>query len=278
MFTPIYGRLIHFISAISYLVLFLVVLFLSRYFVADQTAVMAILAILSLVWALLLYRRVRIIEDTPNTLLHSAAQGYVELEGKVSLYENEIVRGLHFELPPMVWYDYLFQSSGAGFILDDGNGRCTIDPAEAEVITPLYQYNNRHYHAIYPGETIYVLGQLETLKKHKTEYERDGLIRSKVIQWKKNQTSFLDYFDTNKDGKIDDAEMDFAKHAAANEVDHEVEASYQKPATHVVSRPTGKRPFILSSIHPDDLLRRYKRAIVFHLMAWLYLSVLVLVA
>jgi len=277
MFSHAKGRLIVFISSFLYPLLFLSILFYGDDDLHKKAVIMTVLALLSSIWAFVLYRRVRLIEDTPNTLLNSAAQGYVELQGKVSLYEDEVVRGLHYELPPMVWYQSFFTTSGAGFLLDDEKGRCTIDPRDAEVITPTYSYNNRYYHSIYPGETIYVLGQLETLKKHKTEYERDGLIRSKVIEWKHNQYNFLDYFDENKDGKIDDVEMETAKNAAIREVDVDIEQSYQEPATHVVSRPQDGRPFILSSIHPDDLIRRYNRAIIFHLIAWIYLSVLVLV-
>ena len=238
---------------------------------------MAILSILSFVWALLLYRRIYLIEDTASTFLNSAAQGYVEIRGKVSLYEDEIVRGLEMELPPMVWYRRYFASSSAGFILEDDKGRCTIDPRDAEVITPLYNYNNKYYHAIYPGESIYIVGQLETLKKHRTEYERDGLISSKVIEWKKDKHNFLDYFDTNKDGIIDDDEMETAKSAATRKIDNDLELDYQKPPTHVISTPEDGRPFLLSSIHPEDLIRQYKRAMTVHLFAWLYLSLLVLV-
>ena len=276
MWVRLKGRLIVFISSFTYLLLLVAVFFYpadNRY---DKAQFMAILSILSLAWAIILYRRVRLIEDTLTTGLDSAAQGYAELEGKVSLYEDETTRGLHIDLPPMVWYRKGFTESGAGFILDDGYGLCTVDPREAEVITPRYLYNSLHYNAIYPGETIYALGNLETLKKHLSDYERDGLIHSKVVEWKKNQNQFLDYFDQDKDGIINDSEMASAKDAAQRDVDAEMEHRYQQPATHVVSTPEDGRPFILSSIHPDDLLRRYSRAIVVHLIVWIYLSVLVL--
>lgn len=276
MLVRLKGRLISFISSYFYLLVFACIYFYSGESRYDKAFVMAILSVLSLAWAITLYRRTRLIEDTLSTNLYSAAQGYAELEGKVSLYDGETTRGLHIDLPPMVWYRSNLSESGAGFILDDGYGRCTVDPHEAEVISPLYNYNNRYYHAIYPGETVYALGNLETLKKHYTEYERDGQIRSKVIEWKKNQHNFLDYFDRDKDGKIDDIEMELAKGAAERTVDSEMDQRYLQPATHVVSNPKDSRPFILSSIHPDALLRRYNRAMAVHLFAWVYLSVLVL--
>ncbi len=116
--------------------------------------------------SILLYRRYRLIENTSPTVLNSAAQGYVELQGEASLYKNEIARSIHHEVPPMVWYRTFFNTSWPRFLLhDDDDGRCTIDPRNAEVITPLYKYNQYIYNAIYPGETIYALGELETLKK-----------------------------------------------------------------------------------------------------------------
>lgn len=276
MWVRLKGWLIAYISSYRYLIIFVTVFLFdadSRY---NKAMFMATLSILSLAWAIMLYRRVRLIEDTLTTGLDSAAQGYAELEGKVSLYEGETARGLHIDLPPMVWYRSKFVESGSGFVLDDGYGRCTIDPRDAEVISPLYSYNSRRYHAIYPGETIYALGNLETLKKHIGEHERDGLIRSKVIEWKKNQYKLLDYFDSDRSGTIDNAEMNRMKEAAARDVDAEMEERYRQAATHVVSTPEDGRPFILSSIHPDNLLRRYKRAIAVHVFAWIYLSVLVL--
>ena len=270
------GHVIHFVSSWPYLLLFIGLLFFPSDMRVEKAATLVTLSTLSLTWAIILFGRVRLIEDTLTTGLDSAAQGYVELEGKVSLYDGEVARSLHFELPPMVWFRSYLAESGAGFILEDGNGRCTVDPREAEVITPRYSYNDRHYNAIYPGETIYALGQLETLKKHATEYERDGFIRSRIIRWKQNQYQFLDYFDKDKNGKIDDSEMAFAKESATREIDSELEYRYQKPATHVVSYPSDGRPFILSSIHPHKLLEQYKRAIWTHLFAWVYLSILVL--
>lgn len=272
------GRLFAFVSAWTYFVFAAVFYFSSKPLSSSRTHYMVLLSIASLIWAILLYRRIRLIEDTSDTLLNSAAQGYVEVKGKVSLYEGETIRGLGLDLPPMVWYQNVLTVSSAGFILEDDKGRCTIDPRDAEVITPLHNYGNRFYHAIYPSESIYVLGQLETLKKHKTEYERNGLVTSKVIEWKKDKSLFLDYFDTNKDGKIDAEEMAVAKDAAVREVDYDVEEDYQKPPTHVISSPEDGRPFLLSSIHPDMLVRRYTIMIAAHLFTWLYLSVLVLLS
>ncbi len=274
--TQFKGLLIRFISSFLYLVLFLGIFFFDESARYNKAQYMIALSILSLAWAFLLYRRIRFLEDTSHSSLNSAAQGYAALKGNVSLYENEIVRGPHKELPAMVWYrKYLFTSS-AGFLLNDGKGVCTVDPRDAEVITPRHHYGSEAYYAIYPDETIYVLGQLETLSKQRNEFERKALVSSKIVEWKRHPIRFLDYFDKNNDGKIDESEMAIVRNSAERTIDNSLEKIYQEPASHVVSRPTDGRPFIISSLHPDDLLTRYKRAMVFHFSAWIVLTIFTL--
>jgi len=276
IYTHFKGLLIRFISSLFYLVLLLALFFFDENARNNKAQYMIILSMMSLVSAFFLYRRIRFLEDTSHSSLNSAAQGYAVLKGKVSLYEGEVVRGPHKELPPMVWHrKYLFTSS-AGFLLNDEKGICTVDPRDAEVITPRHHYGSEAYYAIYPDETIYVLGQLETLSKQRNEFERKALVTSRIVGWKRKPAKFLDYFDRNSDGVIDESEMATARNAATRSVDESLEEIYQAPASHVVSRPVDGRPFIISSIHPDELLRRYKHAMVFHFSAWLGLTIFAL--
>jgi len=268
--------LMRFISSLLYLVLFLWIFFFDESSRTDKAQYMIVLSIMSLAWAFLLYRRIRFLEDTSHSSLNSAAQGYAVLKGKVTLYEGEVVRGPHKELPPMVWYSKYLYTSSAGFLLKDEKGDCTIDPRDAEVITPRHHYGSYAYYAIYPDETIYVIGQLETLSKQRNEYERKALVTSKIVGWKQNPFKFLDYFDRNNDGAIDEGEMETVRNTATRSVDDSLEEIYQQPASHVVSRPTDGRPFIISSIHPDELLTRYKRAMIFHFSAWVVLTIFAL--
>ncbi len=274
--TQFQGFIIHTVSSFLYLILFLGIFFFNEDFRIQKAQYMIVLSMLSLLWAFLLYRRIRFIEDTPHSSLNSAAQGYAVLKGKVSLYEGEIIRGPHAELPPMVWYKKHLFSSSAGFLLNDGKGICTVDPRDAEVITPRHHYGSEAYYAIFPNEKIYVLGQLETLSKQRNEFERKALVTSKIIEWKRHPVRFLDYFDRNNDGAIDESEMAQVRNSAERTVDDSLEEIYQEPASHVVSRPTDGRPFIISSIHPDELLARYKRAMIFHFIAWIVLTIFAL--
>ena len=280
MFPLIKGSLINFISSLIYPLLLLPIFFFPENMRYEKAMYMALLSILSLLSALTLYKRIRLIEDTSSTTLNSAAQGYAVLKGTASLYDNEVTRSAHPDLPPMlwhrIWYKYRVFASWSGFIVYDDKGRCTLDAVGAEVITPTYLYNHKLYNAIYPNETLYIIGHLETLKKHRNDYERNALISNKLLEWKRNTHQFLDYFDRNRDGKIDETEMLSAKQAATRTVDMELEEIYQQPATHIVSKPDDGRPFIVSSIPPEKLLTRYKRSIVYHLSSWLLLSLFAL--
>ena len=276
IFTKVKGKLIQFCSSFFYVAVFLTFFCIDYNDRYQKALYFTIIAILSLIWTILLYKRIRLIEDTAQTQLSTAAQGYAEVEGKVRLYDNETARGPNLDMPVMAWYAKHMVTSTAGFILEDDRGRCTIDPNDAEVITPSYRYNDHSYKAIYPGEKIYVLGYLETLNKHRTEYERQGLVSRKMVSWKQNRFRFLDLFDRNNDGVIDDNEMLLARDRATDLVDDQLEEVYQAPATHVISNPNDGRPFILSSIHPEKLLKRYKISLWIHSFIWVYLSILVL--
>ena len=271
------GIFIAFASSYTYPIVFLIFFFVNFSDKSEVALYLISLSFISFFWVLLLFRRIRLIDDTPSTYLSSAAQGYAELEGVVRLYDGEVVRGPSPELPVMVWYRKYFLTSSAGFILDDGKGRCTVDPRNAEVITPLQHYIGIFYRAIYPNETIYALGYLQTLSKQRTEEERNSLVRQKLVFWKRNQFKFLNYFDRNNDGKIDDAEMLMAKQAAERSIDNDLEDIYLEPATHTITAPDDGRPFLLSSIHPDTLIVRYKRAMIFHVVAWLMFAVISLI-
>lgn len=273
--TQMKGLLIRFICSLFYLVLVL------GLFVFDDkiniVRYMTALSLFSLVWAFVLYRRIRLIEDTPHSTLNSAAQGYAVLTGEVSLYDNEVIRAPHRELPVMVWYRKFLYISSAGFLLHDerSDSFCTIDPRDAEVITPYYHFGTYSYFAIYPHETIYVIGELQTLSKQRNEIERKGLVSSKIVDWKRHPIRFLNYFDKDGNGIVDDAEMAVVRQSASRIVDEELEEVYLQPANHVVSRPSDGRPFILSSIHPDELITRYQRAKLLHLVVWFVLTIFI---
>lgn len=113
-----------------------------------------VIAILCLYQCFRLLKRARSIEDNPISKIRSAAQGYVELEGKVYPITNQPVIG--YSQKPCVWYRYTIAefktyrlenetqqkweiiakgTSQQNFLLNDGTGECVVMPKGAEIIT-----------------------------------------------------------------------------------------------------------------------------------------------
>lgn len=95
--------------------------------------------------------RARLVNDTPTSRIRSAAQGYVELEGRGELLPGEATLA-PLTGTPCLWFSYKVEereqeaSGGSGqwrmirkgtsphhFLLVDETGECLIDPARAEV-------------------------------------------------------------------------------------------------------------------------------------------------
>ena len=107
-------------------------------------------AIAGAICAFTMFRRARLIEDTPTSRIRSAAQGHVELEGIARLLPGEpIIAPL--SKAECVWWEYAIKEKrGSGkhskwvtidsgtsqemFELVDDTDRCIIDPEKAKVI------------------------------------------------------------------------------------------------------------------------------------------------
>jgi hypothetical protein len=96
----------------------------------------------------------RAIADRPTSHIRSAAQGYVELEGRAWMMPGEPI------IAPLsgrrcVWYRYRLErkdresgdsdwqtldegTSTAIFEIEDETGRCVVDPEDAEVLPPIH--------------------------------------------------------------------------------------------------------------------------------------------
>lgn len=238
---------------------------------------LAVLSVLSLGASLLLFRRWRTLKDTATSTLRTVSQGYTELIGSAMTFPGETGPG-PFHLPPVVWFSTPNQTSSQPFLVNDEFGSCTIDPQQAEIITPLHYRSQQSFRAIFPGQTVYVLGQLTTISGHKTDLEKREAVLGLLGTWKKDQYEMLRRFDTNGDGKIDSQELLVARDAAEHTIDDHLDYEYQQAATHLVDKPKDGRPFILSSIPLDDLLKRYSIMMFAHLVAWPLFGVLALIS
>lgn len=120
------------------------------------------------------WRDGRVIEDTPTSRVRSAAQGYVELDGRGILPPGVEMRAPLTRLP-CTWWSFKIEevdgnrrsrnwtvvergSSVAPFLLDDGTGTCLIDPRGAQVFAAhktVWYGANRRPDVRIPDETAF---------------------------------------------------------------------------------------------------------------------------
>lgn len=128
------------------------------------TAVVLLVASLYFFWRSL--RHTRLMEDMPTSLVRSAAQGYVELEGRAKMMKGDPVIA-PLSQTPCVWWEYKITEttrdttafggsrsrrrvidrgrSDAIFMLNDGTGECIVDPDKATVThSHCHKWSGRH--------------------------------------------------------------------------------------------------------------------------------------
>ncbi|MGB0955529.1 MAG: GIDE domain-containing protein [Panacagrimonas sp.] len=244
-------------------------------------------------------RRARLMEDTPRSRIRSAAQGYVELGGRAGLLPGpEIVSPLTRQR--CCWWDYRVelrrrtfsngkyrdvwqtveaQTSAELFLLDDGTGRCIVDPGGAKVWPSLrrqwrggtrvpqrvpkksqwisfgsYRYTER---LIRLDDPLYAIGAFRTEQAVAGPGEAEAF-RARLVELKKDQAGLLARFDANQDGLIDAAEWETARRQVrAEAMQTQVEPAVA-PDLNVLSRPADRRPFILSTQPESVLSRRFR--------------------
>lgn len=242
--------------------------------------------------------RARLMVDTPTAAIRSAAQGYVELEGIARMMDGEPVLS-PLSGRPCVWYRYSVEHKGTHdddwrtvesgvsesiFHLDDGTGRCIVDPEGAAIIpsvrlcwrgqlqrpgaAPLetgfwdrflhsgpYRYTE---HRLLDGDPLYAAGQFVALGSADAVGPNEE-IRDLLSRWKRDRRELLKRFDADGDGEISPNEWE----AVRAQAEREVMASWHERAEtsdlSVLRKPAYGRPFLLSSIPQTDLIARYRR-------------------
>lgn len=249
------------------------------------------------------WSRARLIEDTPTARIRSAPQGYVELEGEAGLLPGPpIVAPLTGR--QCVWYRYRieheersFDSKGRSrshwrtldsgtseglFEVDDGTGRCVIDPDGAEVhpddkdvwrghsrwpsagpprrraglrfTAGDYRYTEER---LLPGP-LYAVGWFESIRT--ADGELKDATAALLRHWKQDQAGLLARFDANDDGHIDAGEWGRAREAAQQQAIQERAHKAAEPAVNLLRRPASSAQAFILSAHPQDhLSRRYRR-------------------
>lgn len=243
--------------------------------------------------------RTRLMENMPTSRLRSAAQGYVELEGIARLMEGPPI------IAPLtgtrcVWWRFRVEekrrtgksdnwvtiSSGASddcFELNDGTGKCVVDPEGARVIpnqhrrwygasptpsiTPAlgggwlraafssYRYTED---LLLPALPVYALGAFRTQVAGPEPFDERLDLKELLDKWKHDR-KMMDMLDVNKDGRVDQKEWDAARRMAIKKVrDEQIQRAVETPDLNILAKPRDNRPFILSGIPQARLIGRYR--------------------
>ncbi|HET7921225.1 MAG TPA: GIDE domain-containing protein [Gammaproteobacteria bacterium] len=242
----------------------------------------------------LFWKRLQLIENTPRSLIRSAAQGYVELQGLCKLMPGEPIMS-PLTSTRCVWWSYSIEersgnrrqgwttlqqgiSDNVFFIMDD-SGHCAIDPEHAQVYPssrqvwygdtpePLgslaagrfqlganYKYTES---CLYENDPLYALGYFHT-QGPVSVGDINEEVRQLLVEWKRDQAALKQRFDANHDGEVDQAEWDSARAEARREVLASEREAMTRPPVSLLSRPPDGRPFILSNQSQKNLATRFR--------------------
>lgn len=225
-----------------------------------------LLALFNLYFALALYRRFRLVTDTATSQVSSSAQGYVELEGTAWLPDGEHSRGLS-HLPVTVWLPGYIEDQP--FYLADEAGRCLLYPDEAEIVTQPADNHLYWLHAIYPGQLLYVLGDMRTYNGDSVNYGQRQQVSELLARWKSKPDHLLNAFDKNGDGQLDAEEWETVVQSAHNLAREELAEQRSHPGTHIINGSGGGRLFMITNIPLEQLAIRYRIASWLHTAAWI---------
>lgn len=251
------------------------------------------------------FRRLQLVEDTPKSLIRSAAQGYVELAGTGWLMPGEPI------IAPLtrvhcLWWSYRIEeyvsggrsghwqtlkseTSGELFLMQDETGQCVVDPDQATVYPSSKNvwYGNSELpeggpalgrmalgsryryleERVQDGDPLYALGYFHT-QGPPSAGDIDDEVRQQLAAWKKDQPWLMQHFDTNHDGQIDQQEWDAARQEARRLVLEQERDNLKRPPVNVLSRAPDGRDFILSTLPQKNLETRLRLYAIACLLAF----------
>jgi hypothetical protein len=257
-------------------------------------AVLGALALFALRGFFVRLRRDWLVADTPLMRIRSAAQGYVKVAGRAAP-AGQAATASPLTSRPCVWWSYEIAhrerdsknntrwstvekaDSAELFILADQDGQCLVGPVQAE-ITPTtrdvwygdaarpggppgpassvfsgdWRYTER---LLKVNDSLCVIGDL---RSHSEVGDLNSATAAKLKQWKQDQRALLARFDSNHDGRIDAAEWDAARAAAAKESQTDtLHARIERIS--VISKPANGQPFLIAPLSPEGVEKRERR-------------------
>ena len=173
------------------------------------------------------------------------------------------------------------------FLLEGVTGRCVIDPEGATVVVrhkevwfdhrypshkrgghsglfgllvgrvgSRYRYTEERLRA---GEPLYAIGMFKSVGGSAESFNTEEEVRALLRLWKSDKGRLLANFDANGDGEIDLQEWEAVRKAAYRQVRREQSQRSVAPPTHVMSKPVhGSRPYLLSALSEEELVKRFR--------------------
>lgn len=243
---------------------------------------LALAAGINLVAWLLYLRHSRAILDTPTSRIASAAQGYVELMGTAQPHGDTQPLSPLTQLP-CLWYRYGVETREQGkwrfseaaesdqpFALDDGSGRCTLDPAGAQIHsrhTEVRQVGDERIteSILLKGDALYAIGAFASTRGADQDLDARRDVGNLLAAWKDDQAELRRRFDLDGDGELDAREWALAQRAARREVARQHGQARSQPARHHMGKPGGGRLYLITNHPPEAMGRRYARLALLHL-------------
>jgi hypothetical protein len=230
--------------------------------------------------------RLRMVSGTPTSRIASAAQGYVELIGSGEPHGNPVMS--RYSMLPCLWCRHRLEKrngdnkgwhtvesgeTSAPFEIDDGTGRCVVDPEQAEILT-------RHKDSWTTGDLrysewklldiddIYTLGEFKTVGGSTLSTTHEDLVKDVLSEWKIDNANLMKRFDLDNNGALDMREWGLARSAAKREAEKRLNELRAQPDTHFMLKPRDGRLFLISNLDHEKLAWRYR------LWSWLHLVIM----
>jgi hypothetical protein len=245
-----------------------------------------LVAVISLAAWIGVYRRLRVLDDTPTSNIATAAQGYVELSGRCQSTPDAPTLAPYSHMP-CAWCRYVMEvrsndkwsqceegETDASFLLVDSTGSCVVDPVGAEIVTNIkdtwtegdYRYTEWMIHQRNP---VYVVGEFRTLSHEPSAADRDSDISALLTEWKHDHAALLARFAHHHDGTFDLDEWEQVRLAARAEVEKNYREMKAAPELSGVQAPRDGRPYLISNMSQRELERKYRLWIWIHLATFI---------
>lgn len=247
---------------------------------------LSLIAAISLAAWIGVYRRLRVVDDTPTSNIATAAQGYVELSGRCESTQGAPTLA-PYSHTPCAWCRYRMDEltdrkwaqceegeTDDSFLLVDSTGSCVVDPEAAEIVTNRkdiwiqggYRYTEWTIHL---GDPVYVLGDFRTRSYESSAADMESDVSALLAEWKRDHAALLARFDRNHDGTIDLDEWEQARLAARTEVEQNYGEMQAAPELSGVQAPRDGRPYLISNMSQRELESKYRLWIWVHLATFI---------